>query len=146
MQIKKIIFPTDFSEPAEKAFEYAVFMAKSHEAELTLVHVVDQLQGLTQYEILAITPMEIAAKMAKRAREGLQALVDRVKDSLTATSSVREGKTWVEICAAAKEENADMIVIGSHGRTGLSHVLIGSVAETVARHAECPVLIVRSPD
>ena len=95
MQIKKILFPTDFSEPAEKAFEYAVFMAKSHHAELELVHVVDQLQGLTQHEILAITPMEIAAKMAKRAREGLQALVDRVEDSVTATFSVREGKTWV---------------------------------------------------
>jgi len=146
MQVKKILVPTDFSEPAEKAFDYALFMAKGHHAELALVHVVDQVHGLDQYEILAITPKEIAEKMAKRARENIQALAGRVGDSVTVTSAVREGKTWVEICAAAKEQKADMIVIGSHGRTGLSHVLLGSVAETVARHAECPVLIVRYPD
>jgi universal stress protein A len=72
-------------------------------------------------------------------------LIDRLEGSITATKAVREGKTWVEICDAAKEENADIIVIGSHGRTGLSHVLIGSVAETVVRHASCPVLVVREP-
>ena len=103
----------------------------------------DQLHGFSHYEILAITPMEIAEKMVKRAREDLQALVDSVKGSVTATEAVREGRTWVEICEAAKEEKADIIVIGSHGRTGLSHVLIGSVAETVVRHASCPVLVVR---
>ena len=81
--------------------------------------------------------------MAKRAHEDLQALVDGVKGSVTATEAVREGKTWVEICDAADEEKADIIVIGSHGRTGLSHVLMGSVAETVVRHAGCPVLVVR---
>ncbi len=145
MKIGKILYPTDFSKPAEKAFEYAVFMAASHKADLALLHVVDQLHGFTHYEILAITPMEIAEKMAKRAHEDLQALVDRVKGSVTATEAVREGKTWVEICEAAKEEKADIIVIGSHGRTGLSHVLIGSVAETVVRHASCPVLVVREP-
>ena len=143
MQIKKILCPTDFSESAEKAFEYAVFLAASHEAELVLLHVVDQLHGFTHYEILALTPMEIAEKIAKRAHEKLQDLIDRVKDSVTATESVRQGRTWVEICEAAAAEKADIIVLGSHGRTGLSHVLIGSVAETVVRHASCPVLVVR---
>ena len=145
MKITKILCATDFSEPAERAFEYAVFMASAHKADLALLHVVDQLHGFTHYEILAITPMEIAKKMVKRAHEHLQALVDQVKGSVNATESVREGKTWVEICEAAKEEKADMIVIGSHGRTGLPHVLIGSVAETVVRHASCPVLVVREP-
>ncbi len=145
MKIKRILCPTDFSEPAEKAFEYAVFMATSHKAELALLHVVEQLHGLTHHEILALTPMGIAEKIAERAHAELQALVDRAKESVTATEAVREGKTWVEICEAAKEEKADIIVIGSHGRTGLSHVLIGSVAERVVRHASCPVLVVREP-
>jgi universal stress protein A len=87
--------------------------------------------------------MEIAERMTKRARQELQKLVDRAKESVTAKESVREGKTWVEICKAAEEENADVVVIGSHGRTGLSHALIGSVAETVVRHSSCPVLVVR---
>lgn len=143
MKISKILCPTDFSRPAGKAFEYAVFMAKSHQADLTLLHVVDQLHGLEQYEILAITPAEIAEKMGQQAHEDLQALVERVEDSVTTTEIVRQGKTWVEICDAAKEETADLIVIGSQGRTGLSHALIGSVAESVVRHATCPVLVVR---
>ena len=147
MKIRKILCPTDFSKAADKAFEYAVFMAESHEADLVLLHVVDQLHGFTYYqEILAVTPMEIAERMAKRAHQDLQALIDRLSGSVTTTEAVREGRTWVEICEAAKEEKADIIVIGSHGRTGLSHVLIGSVAETVVRHASCPVLVVRESD
>ncbi len=147
MKIGKILCPTDFSAPAEKAFEYAVFLAESQKADLALLHVVDQLHGFTYYyEILAITPMEIVARMTKRAHQDLQTLVDRVKGTVNATEAVRDGKTWVEICDAAKEEKADIIVIGSHGRTGLSHVMIGSVAETVVRHASCPVLVVRETD
>ena len=102
MQINKILFPTDFSEPAEKAFDYAVFIATSHKAELALLHVVDQFHGQTYYEILSLTPMEIAEKMTKRAHEDLQTLVDRVKESVTATEAVREGKAWVEICKSAR--------------------------------------------
>ena len=105
----------------------------------------DQLHGFTHYEILSITPMEISERMANQAHRDLQAMIDRVKDSISASKDVREGKAWAEICAAAKEEQADMIVIGSHGRSGLSHVLIGSVAEKVVRHASCPVLVVREP-
>jgi nucleotide-binding universal stress UspA family protein len=71
MKIKKILYPTDFSEPAETAFEYAVFMATSHKADLALLHVVDQLHGPTYYEVLAITPMEIAEKMVRRAHKDL---------------------------------------------------------------------------
>ena len=145
MKIKKILFPTDFSEAAEKAFSYALFLADSHNAELILLHVVDQLHGFTHYEILALTPMEIVEKMVKRAHENLQAMVERAKDTANATESVREGKTWDVICKTASEESADIIVMASQGRTGLSHALIGSVAETVARHASCPVLIVRDP-
>jgi universal stress protein A len=144
MQINTILFPTDFSEPAEKAFEYAVSLATFHEAKLALLHVVDQLHGQTYYEVLALTPMEIAERMTRRAHEDLQNLVARVKEPVIATEAVREGKTWVEICEAAEEESADIIVIGSHGRTGLAHVLLGSVAETVVRHSRCPVLVVRN--
>jgi len=143
MKIEKILFPTDFSEAADQAFESAVFLAEAHNAELMLLHVVDQLHGFTHYEILALTPMEIVEKLVKHAHENMQALIDRVKDRVTATETVREGTTWKVICDTAKEENADLIAMASQGRTGLSHALIGSVAEKVARHASCPVLVVR---
>ncbi len=144
MDIKKILCPTDFSETSEKALEYAIFLATAHSAELVLLHVVDHLQGFDHYEILALTPMEIAQKMEKRANENLDDLVNRAQGTVAVHKAVRNGKTSVEICEAAREEQADVIVIGSHGRTGLSHVLIGSVAETVVRHADCPVLVVRA--
>jgi universal stress protein A len=144
MKIDKILFPTDFSEAAEKAFESALSLADSHNAELILLHVVDQLHGFTHYEILALTPMEIVEKLVKHAHENLQAMVDRAKDRVTVTQTVREGKTWAVICDTADEENADVIVMASQGRTGLSHALIGSVAESVVRHANCPVMVIRN--
>jgi len=143
MKIEKILFPTDFSEAAGRAFESAVFLADTHNAELLILHVVDQLHGFTHYEILALTPMEIVEKLVKHAHDDMQAMIDRVKDRVAASETVREGKTWAVICDTAKEENADIIVMASQGRTGLSHALIGSVAEKVARHASCPVLVVR---
>ena len=146
MKINKILFPTDFSDAAGQAFESAVFLAESHGAELSLLHVVDQLHGLTHYEVLALTPMDIVEKLVKHAHENMQALIDQVKQKVSATETVLEGKTWAVICDAAKEERADIIVMASQGRTGLSHALIGSVAEKVARHATCPVLIVRQQD
>ena len=144
MKLNKILFPTDFSEAAEKAFQYALFLADYHKAELTLLHVVDQLHGYTYYETLALTPMEVVESMVKHAHGKLQELVKRAEDTVTANEIVREGKSWDAICNTATEENADIIVIGSHGRTGLSHALIGSVAESVVRHASCPVLVVRN--
>ena len=144
MQIKKILCPTDFSETSEKSLDYALFLAKAHQAQLVILHVVDHLQGFDHYEILALTPMEIAQKMEKRANENLDDLLTRIEGAVSAEKAVRNGKTSVEICEAAREAQADIIVIGSHGRTGLSHVLIGSVAETVVRHADCPVLVVRA--
>ena len=143
MKIEKVLFPTDFSDAAEQAFESALYLADFHNAELILLHVVDQLHGFTHYEVLALTPMEITEKLVKRAHENLQALVERSKGKVTATETVREGKTWAVICDTADKENADIIVMASQGRTGLSHALIGSIAENVVRHANCPVLVVR---
>jgi len=145
MKIKKILFPTDFSEAAEKAFQYALFLADSHDAELTILHVVDQLHGFDRYEILVSTPQEIVERMVEHAHHDLQVMVKRAKDTVAAKEIVREGKTWDVICKTATEENADIIVIASQGRTGLSNALIGSVAERVVRHASCPVLVVKYP-
>lgn len=146
MKIEKILFPTDFSEEAEQAFESAVYLAESHKADLTLMHVVEQMHGLTHDEVLALTSMDIAEKRVKQAEKKLQALVDRVKGGVSAKQTVREGGTWTVICDTADEERADIIVMASQGRTGLSHALIGSIAEKVVRHANCPVLVVRNKE
>lgn len=146
MEIKKILCPLDFSEIAQKALDYAVFMAFSHNAELQLLHVVDQLHGFDSFQILALTPNEIADRMEAQANKKLSNMIGQIKETLEIKKAVKHGKASVEIIEMAREMKADLIVMGSHGRTGLSHVLIGSVAEAVVRHASCPVLVIRDID
>lgn len=146
MKIKRILCPTDFSAIAEKAVEYAVFLASSHNAELRLLHVVDHLHGFDNYLILSMTPHEIAERMEKDAYKNLTDIMNQIKDTVKIEKAVRHGKASVQIIEMAKEMKADLIVMGSHGRTGLSHVIIGSVAEAVVRHGCCPVLVVRDID
>jgi len=146
MEIKKILCPLDFSEIAPKALEYAVFMAISHNAELQLLNVVDQLHGFDSFQILALTPNEIAERMETQANQNLSNMISQIKERVGIKKAVRHGKASVEIIEMAREMQADIIIMGSHGRTGLSHVLIGSVAEAVVRHAGCPVLVIRDKD
>ncbi|MGE6107494.1 universal stress protein [Aeromonas sobria] len=141
MSIRTLLCPVDFSQMSQPVLDYAVFMAKSHDASLKLVHVVDQLHGFDSYKILHMTALEITHEMERQAREQLQQLIDTLP--IAAGFTVRFGRAADEIVAQAKEDKVDLVVMGSHGRSGLSHLLVGSVAESVVRHAPCPVLIVR---
>ncbi|MFG0835454.1 universal stress protein [Aeromonas bivalvium] len=141
MSIRTLLCPVDFSQMSQPVLDYAVFMAKSHDASLKLVHVVDQLHGFDSYKILHMTALEITHEMERQAREQLQQLIDTLP--IPASFTVRFGRAADEIVAQAKEDKVDLVVMGSHGRSGLSHLLVGSVAESVVRHAPCPVLIVR---
>jgi universal stress protein A len=143
MKIKRILCPVDFSEHSVRAFEYADFLARSHGAKLLLLHVFEHLQGYDHYLILALTPQEIREKMEKAAKDQLKSFMNEVESHTEVEAEVREGKAFVEIVRKAKEEDVDLIVMGSHGRSGLQHLLIGSVAEKVTRKARCPVLIVK---
>jgi universal stress protein A len=143
MQIKTILCPIDFSKISANAMEYAVFLASHHQAKLLLMHVVEYLQDFEYYQILVFTPQELAEKMEKQAHEELNKLTEQIKKTVKVETVVRQGKAFVEIIKTAKEKDMDLIVMGSHGRTGISHMLMGSVAEKVVRKANCPVLIVR---
>ena len=143
MQIKTILCPVDFSEISTNAMQYAVFLASHHHAELLLLHVVEHLQEFEHYQVLVFTPQELADEMEKQAYEELNKLTEQIKKTIKVEAVVRQGKAFVEIIKEAKEKDMDMIVMGSQGRTGISHMLMGSVAEKVVRKASCPVLIVR---
>jgi len=123
MEIKKILCPVDFSEISANALEYAVFLASHHHAELLLLHVVEHLHEFEHYQILVFTPQELSEKMEEHAYEALNKLAEPIKE--------------------ATEKDMDLIVMGSHGRTGISHMLMGSVTEKVVRKANCPVLVFR---
>ena len=143
MKINKVLCPVDFSEHSNRALEYAAFIALSNHSTLILLHVIEHLHGDEHYMILNLAPQEIHDKLEREAREKLNHLAHKYQDSLTVETAIRTGKPFVEIIKMAREFDIDEIIMGSHGRTGISHLLIGSVAEKVARKAPCPVLIFR---
>ncbi|MGN5084521.1 universal stress protein [Aeromonas sp. 31P] len=138
--IKTLLCPVDFSQMSRAVLDYAVFMAQSHQAQLKLIHVVDQLHGFDSYKILHMTAIEITHEK-RQARTQLKELVATLP--IPATFDIRFGRAADEIVIQAKEDEVELIVMGSHGRSGISHLLVGSVAESVVRHAPCPVLVVR---
>jgi universal stress protein A len=133
--LRRILAATDFSAGAGRALAYAETVARRLGAELVLVHV---------SEALAVVPgSDLAERQRIAAREQLDAQVDELAGrGLAARAVLRAGLPFDEIVAAADAEGADLIVMGTHGRSGLSHLLMGSVAERVVRQASCPVLTV----
>ncbi|MCA9771747.1 MAG: universal stress protein [Myxococcales bacterium] len=149
-QVKRIVVPTDFSEASSVAEAFGVRVAEKFGAEVLLVHIAeDPYVSLTSAAYpgapltLDIDKLrgEIRAECEARLREWRE----RIPAAVRSRAIFRFGKAFVEIIRVAREENADLIVIGTHGRTGLRHMIIGSVAEKVVRKARIPVLTVR-PD
>ncbi|QFI53825.1 universal stress protein [Aeromonas simiae] len=141
MSIQSILCPVDFSPMSKPVLDYAVSMAQTHNASLRLVHVVDQLQGFDSYKILHMTAAEITFQLEQQAKAHLTELAASLP--VPTTFEICFGRAPDEITALAAKEKCDLVVMGSHGRTGIAHLLVGSVAEAVVRHSPCPVLIVR---
>ena len=139
MSFNHILVATDFSDCSQRALDLALEVAAKFETKLTLVHSWEApsyaYAGGVYVTVDLVTPIEQAAV----------ALLDRATAALktrmpSAQSMIRAGVAWEEILAAAAEVHADLIVLGTHGRRGLSHALLGSVAEKVVRLATVPVL------
>ena len=150
-QLKKILVPIDFSDCSRKALRYAIPLAKQHGAAITLLYVVvvPSYFGVGDgggFNYAAFEPdfISIEAEIRASGSKQLAALAtNEVRAEVSADTLVQTGSPAVEIIAAAKSLPADLIVISTHGRTGLKHVWLGSVAEHVVRRAPCPVLVVR---
>jgi universal stress protein A len=140
-RIKNILVPIDFSDCSKKALRYAVPLAKQHGATVTLLHVV-RTPIYPGDEYVDFAPIE--ADIRKGAEKELASLaIEEIPGTVKETTVIRNGSPTLEIIDSAKALAADLIVISTHGRTGLKHVLLGSVAEHVVREAPCPVLVVR---
>ena len=144
IKLKSILVPVDFSPSSQKALHYALSFAGQFGAALTLLNVVEPAIYPTE---LGYIPVEIDAlhtAMNASATERLARLArEQVPADVQASTLVRVGRPFHEITTAAKELDVDLIVISTHGYTGLKHVVLGSTAERVVRHAPCPVLTVR---
>jgi len=142
--LKKILCPVDHSECSYLALKYAISLALKDEAKLYLMHVIDA--RLYDTEMYKFSPYKLNEIDESKTRTDLmKSLPDGTTDVLEVETIVVKGVPFNEIINAATEISVDLIVIGTHGRTGLSHVMLGSVAEKVVRKAPCPVLTVRMP-
>jgi nucleotide-binding universal stress UspA family protein len=142
-RLKKIIVPIDFSSISQRAFPFATLFAERFGAEIILLHVVEKLP--VNVLLGGALMNETVTPLMKQASTDLEAMVRRLNRSsiVSISAAVRDGTPFREICDLAKVANAGMIVLTTHGYTGLKHVWLGSTAERVVRHAPCPVLAVR---
>jgi nucleotide-binding universal stress UspA family protein len=148
IKLSRIVCPTDFSPTSSSATEYAATMADSFGAELVLLHVIPKMDYPLRSFGMASSLQHIQEELDTRALESLEERVKTLKQSLpnvTMRVVVRRGDAHEVTLECAKEEAADMIVMGTHGHTGITHALLGSTAEKVVRLATMPVLTVRTP-
>lgn len=146
--ITKILVPTDFSETSEMALDYAITLASRFGASLHLLHVVDDpiVAGVAfGSEVYIASVPTIRDGLVDDAAAKLSQLLPRAQArSVAARSEVRIGRAAETIREVAGQERCDLIVMGTHGRSGMAHLLLGSVAEKTVRSAPCPVLTVRT--
>lgn len=145
MEIRQILAPTDFSEYSKEAVAYAFELAQKFGAKLLLLHVIE----MPAYPVEGFVPPSIGSTLIedleRQAWADLaQVLPEAQNDKVALTRQVVVGIPYRKIVEVAAAEKADLIVMATHGRTGLGHLLIGSVAERVVRTAPCPVLTIRA--
>ena len=146
VQIRKILAPTDFSRHAENAVRYACGLAERLDAELHLLHVLSEIVPTGPDPLLTpVLPPEYYRESEVQSRDALAKLIKATWGTPPVVENAVRWDSPVEgIVDYAREAAIDLIVIATHGRTGLSHVLLGSVAERIVREASCPVLTIRS--
>ncbi len=146
MQIKAILFATDFSEGSKNALPYAVDLAKRYEAKLIIMHVIYDVARSTGWYIPHISVEEVYNDLEKSAKSELEkTYVEEMRGYKDIERVVMKGIPYEEITKFAETNKIDMIVLATHGRTGIDRLLFGSTAEQVVRYAPCPVLSVRLP-
>ncbi len=144
--INKILVPIDFSDYSKKALHYTVTLAKSFNAELFLIYVIEPMVYPADLSMGQMVIPQSELNMSEKAKSELEELAaSEIGDSLKYNILIKTGKPFMEIIETASEVDADLIIIATHGHTGVEHLLFGSTAEKIVRKAPCPVLTLREP-
>jgi nucleotide-binding universal stress UspA family protein len=145
--LKRVLVPTDFSEASGSAVKYGKAFAEAFGATLHLLHVLEDPLIYAPTSEGYLPPPQFFEELEQGARQRLDTtLSDAERQKLQAEIVLKKGSPFVEIVRYAKDQNIDLIVMGTHGRGPIAHMLMGSVAEKVVRKAPCPVLTVRHPE
>ena len=146
MKIKKILFPTDFSEVSHKTLEQAVYLAKTFNAELDIVYVVFGKMQLASTYVLQDTLNEFTKELESGVHKHMEEFTSECTflKEVNFTTKILTGSPHVEIVDYAEKTKVDLIVMSTHGYTGLKHMVLGSTAEKVIARVHCPVFIVKT--
>ena len=145
-KFEKIVIAIDFSENSDYAFEYALTLAKQFNSELTVMHVINEPVDLRGFYVPHISFEQLEKEIEEGANKMMEKFcVSRMADFSNYQTTIVSGIPYEEIIRKAEEIGASLIVVGTHGRTGLDHIIFGSTAERVVRSASCPVLTIRLP-
>ena len=147
IDIKSILAPTDFSTHAEHALKYAGELAKNLKAKMYVLHVAEYSNVGGDPDATELLIPNYIPELEKKGKDQLDQITRRLREvGVDAHSVFVAGRAYQDIARMAKELNVDLIVLGTHGRTGFSHLFFGSTAEKVVRLCPCPVLTVKHTD
>ena len=140
-KVKKIVVPVDYLENTDKLLEYGLYMGSTLGADVEILHVVGVYQDDAMFGV-PVFSQEYKDAYMEKAQERMKEILEEVKDKApNVTGHVIVGDPMTEIVAYADKENADLIVISTHGAQGIEKILLGSVAQRVVKLAHCPVLV-----
>jgi nucleotide-binding universal stress UspA family protein len=146
-EFSTILFTTDFSDISEYAFEYAYTLAKKFDSRLVIMHVINEPVDLRGFYVPHISFDSLEEEISDAAEKMMAKFcADRLLDLPKHETVVASGIPYEEILRKVDEEDVSLVVLGTHGRAGIDHLLFGSTAERVVRRARCPVMTVRPPE
>lgn len=145
--LKTILVPIDFSDNSKKALRYAIPFAQQFKAELILMYVVEPTIYPSDFGFGQVGFPNVEKELQDKAVQEMQELISTmVPPTLQASAVVDSGIPFVEITLYAQRKNVDLIIVATHGTTGVEHILFGSTAEKIIRKSPCPVLVVRAEE
>lgn len=145
-RFERILLATDFSDYSEVACEYALTLAQTFQSAITVLHVINEPVDLRGFYVPHISFEELEQEIESGATKMLETFCqENLKDFSGYETMVIAGVPYEEIIRVATEKESSLIIIGTHGRTGLDHLIFGSTAERVVRGAPCPVMTIRLP-
>jgi len=146
LSINSILVPIDFSDYSIKALNYAIDFAQSFNAKIVLIFVIEPMIYPTDFTFGEIVPPSFEPKLEENTVNELKKIAeDKISGKIKYEITIRTGRPFLEIISAARELDVDLIIIATHGTTGVEHLLFGSTAEKVVKKAPCPVLTLREP-